>query len=98
MKPARDDPSSSSPAGGRYESLVKIAAWNDQGAHFQKLAGVESVIEDASGNRLLRAAFAARMSLPLVRVNTTVNRIHIDRPHSFLRFRVRPPSDPGVAA
>jgi hypothetical protein len=27
---------------------------------------------DASGNRLLRAAFASRMSLPLVRVNTTV--------------------------
>ena len=27
---------------------------------------------DASGNRLLRAAFAGRMSLPLVRVNTTV--------------------------
>src|ERR1022692_3933656 len=27
---------------------------------------------DAAGNRLLRAAFASRMSLPLVRVNTTV--------------------------
>jgi hypothetical protein len=27
---------------------------------------------DAAGNRLLRAAFASRLSLPLVRVNTTV--------------------------
>jgi hypothetical protein len=37
----------------------------------ERLAAVLRAL-DASGNRLLRAAFAVRMSLPLVRVNTTV--------------------------
>ncbi|MCX6619570.1 MAG: BREX-2 system phosphatase PglZ [Acidobacteria bacterium] len=37
----------------------------------ERLAAVLRAL-DASGNRLLRTAFASRMSLPLVRVNTTV--------------------------
>ena len=37
----------------------------------ERLAAVLRAL-DAAGNRLLRAAFASRMSLPLVRVNTTV--------------------------
>jgi hypothetical protein len=37
----------------------------------ERLAAVLRAL-DAAGNRLLRAAFASRLSLPLVRVNTTV--------------------------
>jgi hypothetical protein len=37
----------------------------------ERLAAVLRAL-DAAGNRLLRAAFASRMSLPLIRVNTTV--------------------------
>jgi hypothetical protein len=37
----------------------------------ERLAAVLRAL-DGAGNRLLRAAFASRLSLPLVRVNTTV--------------------------